>query len=266
MTKPLPITPDELKSVALFEPLSDTQLRMISALMQRATFTNGEVLLSLRQPGQHVYVLQSGTVKVCINRSPSGILGADEREEKSSGKGKEIELPDAEDDDIDPEQARLVVLNLCGPGEVLGEMSFLDGLGHSADVIALEPCKTLWIEGDAFRNCIEEMPSLAMSLLQSTQHRLRFATRQLYANSTLEATGRLACQLLLFAERYGQEAPGGTLIPLRLFQRDLADMIGASRTRVNLAISLLRASGGISQTRTGSLVILDRDKLANYGQ
>lgn len=88
-------------------------------------------------------------------------------------------------------------------------MSALDGQGCSAGVVALEPCRTILLDAPVFRDCVEQMPNMALALLHATRERLRYATRQLYAHSSYEATGRLAAQLLFFAERYGEETPEG---------------------------------------------------------
>jgi CRP/FNR family cyclic AMP-dependent transcriptional regulator len=243
MTRPLPVSPAELQQVALFSTLTETQLRMLCSLMQRQIFGTGAVLLTVGEPARRVFVLQSGTVKVCIAKSE-----ADEGDEAEWDEG----------------ESRTIVLNLCGPGAILGEMSALDGQGCSAGVVALEACKTLWMESEAFRDCAEQMLNLSRALVHITQQRFRAATRQLYAHSSYDIEGRLATQLLLFADRYGEKTKGGVLIPLRLYQHDLADMVACSRSRLNAALSLFKAQGCLSSASQNRVLIRDRDKLAAF--
>jgi CRP-like cAMP-binding protein len=72
--------------------------------------------------------------------------------------------------------------------------------------------------------------------------------------------GRLAKKLLELAEKYGRPAPQGTIIRLRLTQRDLASMIGATRESVNKHLQSFRAQGMISVDGR-SISVRDTEKL-----
>ena len=75
----------------------------------------------------------------------------------------------------------------------------------------------------------------------------------------------MARQLLAFAERYGREKGQGEVeIPISLTQGDIADLVGASRKRVNQAMTLFRQQGLIALYEKGRIMIIERAGLANY--
>jgi CRP-like cAMP-binding protein len=81
---------------------------------------------------------------------------------------------------------------------------------------------------------MQTMPLLGYNVASILARRLRLATAQIQSYATLDADGRVARQLLALAQEYGRkDENGGVLIPLHLTQTDLADLVGASRVRVN---------------------------------
>jgi Cyclic nucleotide-binding domain len=63
-----------------------------------------------------------------------------------------------------------------GPGDVFGEISFLDGGPRTADVIAEGPTRCLCLSGAQFRPALKEDPLLAMRMLEVAGKRLRQLT------------------------------------------------------------------------------------------
>jgi CRP/FNR family transcriptional regulator, cyclic AMP receptor protein len=80
----------------------------------------------------------------------------------------------------------------------------------------------------------------------------------------LDVHGRVAVQLLAFAREYGELLPdGGTLIPLRLTQTNLAALVGASRVRVNQALGYYRKQDSISLNKDHRIIVRDEESLAH---
>ncbi len=156
-----------------------------------------------------------------------------------------------------------MILAVLGPGDTLGEMSPLDDVGRSANVVTLDRCDCLWVEGPAFQEALVATPRLAVNLVRLLVARLRLANAQIQALSTLDVRGRVARQLLAFAEQYGRRGgeDGETRIPLRLTQRDLAELVGASRERVNRVLTGFRERGYISLGPGYEITIHDRPSL-----
>jgi CRP/FNR family transcriptional regulator, cyclic AMP receptor protein len=156
-----------------------------------------------------------------------------------------------------------VILAVLGPGEVVGEMSLADSLGRSASVKTLEETTLLCMDRVTFLTSVEEAPALARNLAHLLSRRLRLTNTHVRSLAALDVPGRVAAQLLAFAQEYGEPSPGGgTLIPLPLTQSDLAALVGASRVRVNRAIAFFKRRGYISVGAEHRITVHDADALA----
>jgi CRP-like cAMP-binding protein len=216
-----------LSGIPLFAGIEGPDLQRIAGLLRRRTFPAGSSIITTDQPGEVAYVILEGTVKIFI--------------EKADGTE--------------------VVLAFLASGDTVGEMSLVDSSGRSADVVAVERCSTLWLDRQAFHALLRSVPQLAYNLFKVLTGRLRLANEQLQAVTTLDVTGRVARQILAFADRYGRPIEGGTLVPLRLAQGDLAGLVGASRERVNRAVVSLKRSGAIEVDRRHRVTVRDREAL-----
>jgi CRP/FNR family cyclic AMP-dependent transcriptional regulator len=83
------------------------------------------------------------------------------------------------------------------------------------------------------------------------------------ALATLDVDGRVARQLLAFAEKYGHEKDGATQLRIVLTQSDIADLVGASRKRVNQAMVAFKEQGFI-EDMDGRIAIKDGEGLAKF--
>ena len=113
----------------------------------------------------------------------------------------------------------------------------------------------------AFQECLQ-IPEFSNNLVRLLCARLRLANEQIQSLSSLDVAGRVARQLLAFAERYGLPEEGGTRISLRLTQSDLAQLVGASRERVNQIMVDLRQKGLIALEPGQQVVVRDPAGLA----
>lgn len=159
---------------------------------------------------------------------------------------------------------REVVLAVRGPGELLGEMSWIDREARSATAIALDPVEALVLTVDDFTDFIRSTPRVALLLLQLLTRRLRDADRKRIEFAAYDTVGRVARRLVEMAERFGEpdgsNSAAGVRIALPLSQQELAGWIGSSREAVSKALQLLRARGYIETHRRG-ISILDMDGL-----
>jgi len=154
-----------------------------------------------------------------------------------------------------------VVLAVCPPGELLGELSAIDSAPRSATTTALDVVDARIVSGEDFRAFLAASPQASLSLLRSVAGRLRHADRCRMEFVALDSIGRVASQLVELAERFGVPAGGGTTqIDLALTQGDLAGLTGASREAVGKALHLFRRHGWIATGRR-SLTVIDLDSL-----
>lgn len=219
---------DALAQVPLFEGLPRSELDRLSEYLYESRFPTGSHVLIADQPGEAVYVLLEGSVKVNALR------------------------PDGTE----------VVLAVLGTGEVLGEMSATDSLGRSASVVALEQTKMLWMDRRTFGTSVASSTALSRNLSEILSKRVRLANARLIAIASLDVPGRVASQLLSLAREYGRVNPVGIRIPMRLTQGDLAALVGASRVSVNQALGQFRKRGVISSGKDGRFTIHDEEALA----
>lgn len=224
------ITPDRMKEIALFRGLTDAQLQQLNEHLRAKRFAAGTPLMTAEQPGEAVYFILSGTLKVHVEQES----GAD------------------------------VIISILGPGESVGEMCALDQPTRSAGVVTLEDADLLWLDCAAFRRFLFAMPMLSHNLACLLSARLRQANEQIQSLATRDIESRVARQLLGFSEKYGRPATGGEiLIPVRLTQSDLANLVGATRESINKIIVSYKERGLVSAGRNHHWTIHNRQFLAN---
>jgi len=225
--------PRRLGELELFQGLSPAELAELNGRLHSQTVQAHTHFITAEQPGEVVYVLLEGTVKIYVTR-------ADGRE---------------------------VILAFLGPGDTVGEMSLVDSAGRSANGVTTEPTRLLWMDRASFQGCLRSIAPLANNLVKLLAHRLRFANEQIQALCTLDVSGRVARQILALADRYGSPETGGEVrIPIRLTQSDLAEIVGASRERVNQVIAELKSGGEIAMDPDHRIRVLDRRALARHCQ
>ena len=229
-SKPVPLPETNiLANVTLFQGLTAKQWNRLNESLYGRIFPAGTNIITAEQPGEVVYVILRGAVKIYQDQA----------------------------------DGRRVILALLGPGDIVGEMSLIDSAGRSANVITIEETHLLWMERRAFQNCLETIPEMNANLVRILSRRVRLANEQIQALASLDVYGRVARQFLAFAEKYGEtSAEGEILIPIHLTQSDLAELVGASRKRVNQVMVSFKRQELISVDAEGYISVLDRKGLA----
>ncbi len=133
------------------------------------------------------------------------------------------------------------VVALMEDGDLFGEMGLFDGMGRSAEARALEPSKVAEIPYDPVRATYEAHPELLWRVVDMLARRLRSMDEALADSVFLDVTGRTAKRLLELAGDADE-------FTLPITQEELSGMVGASRERVNKAISAFIRLGWLSQT------------------
>jgi CRP/FNR family cyclic AMP-dependent transcriptional regulator len=188
-----------LARVPLFADLDDESLRELSAVARKRVFRQGEVIFHRDDPGQVLYIVKEGKVKIALT-SPDG---------------------------------QEVSLTVFGAGECFGELSILDGEPRSADAVALERVELYALQRQDFVNVVMNHPKIAVQVMKVISQRLRQADNQIEDLLFLDVYGRVAKKLLELSETHGVPTAQGVRIELRLTQQELASMVGASRESVN---------------------------------
>jgi CRP-like cAMP-binding protein len=160
-------------------------------------------------------------------------------------------------------EGKQVVLNIINEGEVVGEIALLDGKERSADMTASTNCELLVIERRSFLPLLER-PALTRELLRVLCEKVRRASEQVEDVLFLDVEARIAKALLRLAQnRPAPSRPGGGVV-LRISQRELGNLVGASRESVNKQLQAWRRSG-IVAIDNGAIVIRNAAALEEFG-
>jgi CRP/FNR family cyclic AMP-dependent transcriptional regulator len=216
-----------VENIRLFSGTNPQQLGWIRDRLHAHTFPENADLMIAGTPGEAVYFILSGTIKIYIPQLD----------------GSEV------------------TVNLMGPGDTVGELSAIDSVGRSASVITLEETKVVWMSRTDFQEAIHTIPPVTDNLLRILSGRLRNTTDNMQAYASLDIPGRIARQILVIASHYGQAVKEGIYIPLRLTQNDIAELVGASRKRVNQIIVVLKREDVIAVDAAWHITILRKDFL-----
>jgi CRP/FNR family cyclic AMP-dependent transcriptional regulator len=145
------------------------------------------------------------------------------------------------------------LIALMEAGDLFGDMPLFDGEPRSAQARALEASALLCVPYAPVKTVLEERPQLLWDVVAMLSSRLRSTDSALADSVFLDVTGRTAKRLL----ELGGDADE-FLLPIT--QEELAGLVGASRERVNKAISAFVRLGWLEQVDRRYRV-LDRTQL-----
>jgi len=219
---------EALRGCGLFGNADEQTLDALAAALRVRRFRKAETVFHQGDPGDALFIVASGTVKV--------VLPSDESAEPA-------------------------IVAVLGPGEFFGELAILDGAPHSATIVAIEPTETLVLHRDAFLALIDSEPALRRALLASLATEIRRLTGHVEDLHFLDLPGRLASRILRLSVECEPDPDGAIRISWPYTQSELAGMIGGSRQSVNRLLADL-ADEGLVRIEHDVLVVTDRDRLA----
>lgn len=160
---------------------------------------------------------------------------------------------------------RQVTLTYVEPGIWFGDISLFDGLPRTHDADAHGPTTLLAVRKPDFKELLAQHIELYDALLRLNCRRLRLMFDLFEDLNTRPLRSRLAKQVLLLAKSYGIAQGEEIRIGLQLAQEDLAQLLGASRQRVNQELKGFEREGAVRVEPT-RLVVLSRDKLLRIAE
>jgi CRP-like cAMP-binding protein len=153
-----------------------------------------------------------------------------------------------------------VTLTYVEPGTWFGDIALFDGLPRTHDGSAHGETTLLIVRKADFKELLTQHVELYDALLRLNCRRLRLMFDTIEDLNTRPLAARLAKQVLLLARAYGIEQGEEIRIGLQLAQEDLAQLLGASRQRVNQELKGFEREGAVRIEPT-RLVVLSKDKL-----
>src|SRR5258708_33837603 len=121
-----------LRGHQIFCDLDASAFEQLCRYAKHATLKRGATIFSKGDPGNSLIAVISGTVKISIS-SPDG---------------------------------RSAILNLIGPGDIVGEVAVLDGQARTADATANSNCEIFVIDRREFLPFVRSHPALAMKFIE----------------------------------------------------------------------------------------------------
>jgi len=215
-----------LKNVNLFHGMSDDEMRLVEQRTVMREIRRKEVLYLPGDAGDRIYLLKRGVVKIST----------------LTDDGKEI------------------ILALMRPGEVFGEEAVLEDAPRDHMAEAYEDALICVITRQDFMGILRAHPEMAFKVTKLVGFRLKTLRSRVEGLLFKGAPARLAQTLLDLARDHGVKDAEGVLLPLRLSQQDLANLIGVTRESVNLALADFR-SRGLIETEGRALRLLRPDEL-----
>ena len=218
-----------LSGTETFGPLSDDELREIQAIAEVVEYPAGSLIFERGAPGDAVYAIIRGRVDIRT-------IWAD---------GREIKL------------------NIQDAGHVIGEIGAIDGGERTAAAVAAADTRLLRIGRDNMLRFLDAKPGRWTRMASLLCQRIRWTSDRIEATVFLDIPRRLAHQIAVLADAYGNLTPAGIEIDTKLTQDELARMLGVTRESVNKGLRQLTDLKAIRYHR-GVIVVLSLDVLREF--
>ena len=163
---------------------------------------------------------------------------------------------------------KLVTLTYVEPGIWMGDVSMFDGDRRTHDVYAHGDTSIVCVARADFRKILGAHVELYEALMRLQARRIRLLFGLVEDLNTLPLRARLAKQLVHLVRSYGVPSLSNheeMRIGLHLAQEELAQLLGASRQRVNQELKSMEREG-IIRVEPAGLVVCSREALKKIGE
>src|SRR6267378_2122531 len=212
-----------LRKHPIFCDLEPEAFDQLCRYAKHTTLKRGAAIFSKGDPGNSLFAVISGTVKMSIS-SPDG---------------------------------RSAIFNLIGAGDIFGEIALLDGQARTADATANTNCEIFVIDRREFLPFVRSHPELAMKFVELLCGRVRWTSDQVEQVILQNLPGRLASALIRLAEKHKLE-PGDRTIAVT--QQEISEMVGMTRESINKQLRVWATRSWV-RLEHGAIVVLDAEPL-----
>ena len=160
-----------------------------------------------------------------------------------------------------------ITLTYVEPGVWFGDVAIFDGDRRTHDAYAHGATTLLCVARTDFQKILSAHVELYEALMRLQARRIRTLFGLVEDLNTLPLRARLAKQLLHLVRSYGIPGKESTerRIGLQLAQEELAQLLGASRQRVNQELKSMEREDAI-RIEQGGLVVRNRDMLMRIAE
>jgi CRP-like cAMP-binding protein len=184
------------------------------------TFNKNEVIYNVGDPGQVLYFVRNGFVKI-------GAITASGRE---------------------------IIYDVRKQGDVVGELCAFEP-ERLDRAVALEQTDAIAVPFEEIRNLLTTRPDLMSMLIEVFCRALKEAYAQINTLAANDTVHRLARVLTGLAGKIGQHSDAFIEIPTYLTQEEIAQMVAVRRERISTALNFLRRQGMVQYTVRGHLMV-----------
>jgi|GEM_PF-754745 len=215
-----------LDSSAVFGGLPQAAISDLCDIATMERFDAGSRIVSVDEPGDALYVVAEGALRVTLPSSKA---------------------------------SRTAVLDRLTPGQFFGEMSLIDGRERSANVTAAIDSTLVRIGRKEFLEVAQRHPVILLNILSEMSERLRRTNSVLGNLSNLDVLGRVTRSLIEYAEDVGRETREGLLLDELPHRAQLAAAIQTGGTdvgehHIDDVLLALESRGLIERTADGILL------------
>jgi len=203
---------ETLRDNSVFNSLGENALNELSDLVESVALETGDVLFEKGDPGNHLYTINEGLLKISVD---------------------------------DPNSGREKTLALLSEDEVVGEMAVFGDQERSGKAIAIRDTHLLQIPEENFLDILQDYPTVGLNLIKILSERLLMSDEEIQSVTFQTIPGRLAAQLLRLSEKFGEETSDGRTIDIRLTHEQLSDLVGTNRETVTRYLNEFEDEGSI---------------------
>jgi CRP/FNR family transcriptional regulator, cyclic AMP receptor protein len=197
---------EPLKRIPLFQCLTDDDLNSLARSIRQQSLKQGQTLFHKGDEGTALYIILAGTIKIIL---PSRI-------------GDEM------------------IVSMFAEGDYFGEMALLDGEPRSADAVAVQPTEVLILRRNDFLAFLQSNLNATKAILALLSRRLRKTDDLLEDTCFLNVSARLSKKIVELSHSHGYQKDDSVVITLHLTQKELGDMVGATRESINKELKILK--------------------------
>ena len=216
-----------LARAGIFQGVEPSAMEALAAQLQPVDFPRGHVIFNEGEPGDRLYIITSGKVKI-------GRKSVDGREN---------------------------LLTIMGPSDMFGELSIFDPGPRTSSATTVTEVRAVSMDRGALKEWIGRRPEISEQLLRVLARRLRRTNNNLADLIFTDVPGRVAKALLQLAQRFGTQEGGNIRVTHDLTQEEIAQLVGASRETVNKALAEFAHRGWL-RLEGKSVIISDTERLA----
>jgi CRP/FNR family transcriptional regulator, cyclic AMP receptor protein len=219
------------KQIPLFSSLEPEALEKLSNAVRPRNLKAGDVLFFKGDDGDAMYIIRQGKIKIVL---PSAV-------------GEEI------------------IVTLLKDNDFFGAMAMLDGMPRSADAVAITECDIFVLGRGEFLSILQSDINALKTILCDLSQMIRKTDDLLGDVCFFNISVRLAKKLMDLSETTGVKDEDTVILDITLTQKELGDMVGATRESVNKELKNLR-SDGLIDIEGNRIRILDMEGLSLRAQ